>query len=201
MPRFLHYACGEMSKINTTKLFSSDKWTEVRLDSSSDLQKKPDIESSLTNLSALESESFDAVFTSHSLERLYPHEVGKALSELFRVLKKDGHLLITCADLLATCTLIAEDKLLEPAYESPAGKVSPIDILYGFRPAIAAGHMQFARHCGFTPKAMMGTLAQIGFASLWAARNPEMFTFAVLATKTEATEAQLKELASQHFAS
>ena len=201
MPRFLHFACGEMTKANTTKLFLFFDWEEVRHDSNENLQKKADIVTPLTDLSKIESESYDAVFSSHSLERLYPHEVGKALSELLRVLKKDGHLLITCADLLAACTLVAEDKLLEPAYESPAGKVSPLDILYGFRPAIAAGHTQFARHCGFTPKAMMGTLAQVGFASLWAARNPEMFTFAVLATKTEANEEKLKTLASSHFAS
>ena len=199
MPRFLHIACGEMNKSNTTKFFAQDTWEEVRMDDNTGLQHQPDVCAAMTDMSQLTTGSFDAAFTSHSLERLYPHQVSPVLAEIVRVLNDTGYLLVTCADLQTTCALIAEDKLLETAYDSPAGKVAPLDILYGFRPALAAGHMQFSRHCGFTPKALVGTLAQSGFASVWTARNPETFTIAAIATKKEHSEEQLRTLAQQHF--
>ena len=197
MPKLLHAMCGNNDKSRTTKVFAQNEWTEVRLDPHP--ANKPDIEGDLRALSTLEDKSFDAILTHHSLERLYPHEVGKALAEMYRVLNDEGYLLLTCADLQTACQLIADDKFLEPAYESPAGPISPIDILYGFRPAVAAGHMNFANHCGFTSKALIGTLAQVGFASVWTARNPEIVTIAAIATKQQHTEEYLKNLATQHF--
>ena len=43
--------------------------------------------------------SVDAVFSSHNIEHLYPHEVPLALKEFMRVLKPDGFVLMTCPDL------------------------------------------------------------------------------------------------------
>ena len=53
----------------------------------------------MTNISSVSSESLDAVFSSHNIENLYPHEVPVALSEFLRVLKPDGFVVITCPDL------------------------------------------------------------------------------------------------------
>jgi hypothetical protein len=61
-----------------------------------------------------------------------PHVRAKGFS-LF--LRPDVFAVITCPDLQAVVKLAAEDKLLELAYNSPAGLISPIDILHGHSPA------------------------------------------------------------------
>lgn len=197
MPRFLHAICGNADKTRTTKLFAQDDWAEVRLDPYE--VNKPDVVGSLLEMDKVEAASMDAVITSHSLERLYPHEVIQALENIKRVLKDDGYFIVTCADMQTICGLVAEDKYLDPVYTSSAGPVAPIDMLYGFRPALAAGQLQFATHCGFTSKALTGTLAQVGFASIWAARNPDILTIGAIATKKECTEEELRALADKHF--
>lgn len=197
MPRLLHAICGSNNKSRTTREFSSADWEEVRMDPQAEV--KPDVVSSLLDMSMLEDASFDAVFTAHSLERLYAHEVGKALGNIHRVLKDDGYLIVSCADIQAACALVAEDKLLEAAYESPAGPVAPMDILYGFRPALAAGFERHACKCGFTSRALLGTLGQAGFASKWGARNPNSFTLVAIACKQSKSEDFMKEMAVKHF--
>ena len=39
--------------------------------------------------------AFDAVFSSHNLEHLYPHQVKEALAEFYRVLKPEGMIVIS----------------------------------------------------------------------------------------------------------
>lgn len=197
MPVFLHAACGNHAKSRTTREFDSPDWKEVRMDASPDAE--PDVLSSLLDMSALGDASFDAVFTAHSLERLYAHEVLSALRNILRVLVPGGYLVVTCADIQAACALAAEDKLLEPAYEAPAGPIAPMDILYGFRPALAAGLTQYACKCGFTSRALVGTLSQAGFTAVWTARNTDTFSIAAIAGKGELPEERLKELAKKHF--
>ena len=52
------------------------------------------------------------------------------MSEFLRVLKPGGFAVITSPDLQAVCALVAEDKLTEPAYTSPAGPIFSFYILY-----------------------------------------------------------------------
>jgi len=129
MRTFLHVGCGTKHKGQTTRGFNTDAWIELRLDI--DESVDPDIVGSMTEMSAVASESVDAVFSSHNIEHLYPHEVLLALREFLRVLKPDGFLVVTCPDLQSVCRLVAEDKLTEPAYTAPAGPIAPLDILYG----------------------------------------------------------------------
>ncbi len=197
MPKFLHAVCGTVDKSRTTRLFAGADWQEVRMDP--DAASAASISGGLLDIAGLEEESFDAVFTSHSLECLYPHEAVAALAAVRRVVRRAGHLVVTCADIQAACALVAEGKLLEPAYTSAAGPVAPIDILYGFRPALASGRHNMARRCGFTAQTLIGALAQAGFGSVWSARNPRIFTLAAIATREECSEDRLKELAHKHF--
>ena len=146
MKTFLHVGCGPKRKERTTKALSS--WNELRFDI--DESVKPDLVGTMTDMSSVSSESVDAVFSSHNIEHLYPHEVPLALAEFLRVLKSDGIAVITCPDLKSVCALIAEDKLTEAAYTSPAGPIAPIDILYGLRSSMAQGNLYMAHRCGFT---------------------------------------------------
>ena len=87
------------------------------------------------------------------------------------MLKPEGFAVITCPDLQSVCALVAEDKLLEPAYTSPAGPIAPLDILYGHRPALARGNHYMAHKCGFTERVLIGVLQQVGFASIASRRR------------------------------
>lgn len=135
MKTFLHIGCGPQRKESTTRGFNSDEWHELRLDIDENVQ--PDIVGTMTDMSRVPDESVDALFSSHNIEHLYPHEVPVALTEFLRVLKPEGFAVITCPDLKSVCALVAEDKLTEPAYQSEAGPIAPLDILYGHRPRLS----------------------------------------------------------------
>jgi len=135
MKTFLHVGCGPKRKDQTTAGFA--EWNELRFDIDESVQ--PDLVGTMTDMSSVSSDSVDAIFSSHNIEHLYPHEVPVALSEFLRVLKPNGFAVITCPDLQAVCALVAEVKLTEPAYTSPAGPIAPLDILYGHRPPIGKG--------------------------------------------------------------
>jgi ubiquinone/menaquinone biosynthesis C-methylase UbiE len=154
----------------------------------------------MTDMGAVASESVDAIFSSHNIEHLYPHEVPAALAEFLRVLRPDGFVVITCPDLQSVCALVAEDKLTEPAYTSPAGPIAPLDILYGLRSALAKGNLYMAHRCGFTQKVLSGTLAANGFQSVASSKRAgPYFDLWAIASKGKLEEAPLRELARGHF--
>ena len=198
MKTFLHIGCGIEKKDKTTKEFASSRWKELRFDI--DASVSPDLIGSMTDMSSVGDASVDAIFSSHNIEHLYPHEVPLALKEFSRVLKPDGFAVITCPDLQAVAKLIAEDKLLEPAYDSPAGPISPIDILYGHRPAMSKGNLYMAHRCGFTQRALTSTVQAFGFAQCASAkRGHPSFDLWIVATVKEMGEEHLRQLAAQHF--
>lgn len=198
MPTLLHIGCGPKHKGQTTPGFNTDDWTELRLDI--DASVHPDIIGTMTDLSAVEASSVDAIFSSHNIEHLYPHEVGTALAEFIRVLRPNGFLVITCPDLQEVCRLVAEDRLLDPAYTAPAGPITPLDILYGHRPPMASGNLYMAHRCGFTERVLIGTLREWGFQTVASKRrlHPHYDLYAV-ATKNKLQEAELLALATQHI--
>ena len=151
MKTFLHVGCGPQNK-SQIKGFNNDNWKEIRFDI--DKNVNPDIVGTLTDMKLVETGSLDAVFSSHNIEHIYPHEVQIALKEFYRVLKDDGIVVITCPDLQSVCEAVVKDKLLEPLYESPAGPISPIDILFGHRTFIARGNEYMAHKGGFTYSAL-----------------------------------------------
>ena len=198
MPIFLHVGCGRNRKENTTRGFNSGDWTEITLDI--DEAVDPDVLGSMTDMSDVETSSVDAVFSSHNIEHLNAHEVPIALKEFLRVLRPDGFAVITCPDLQSVCQRVAEDKLLEPLYETSKGiPVTPIDIIYGFRPDLAAGKIYMAHRCGFTLKVMGAVLKGVGFQSVATMRREKYFDLFAVASKSSKTESEIRELAGYHF--
>lgn len=131
----LHIGPGHRS--NGAKLptaFQAPEWQEIRLDI--DPANEPDIVGSMLDMAAVASASVDAIYSAHNIEHVHAHEVPVVLGEFLRVLKPDGFALITCPDLRAVCALVAEDKLTDAAYQSPAGPITPLDPL---RPRRRAG--------------------------------------------------------------
>lgn len=199
MPSFLHVGCGPKTKAQCTNEFGKDSWSEIRFDI--DESVNPDIVGSMLNMDKVDDSSVDAVFSSHNIEHLYAHEVPVAIAEFFRVLNDEGYLVITCPDLQSVAKLVAEDKLIETAYSSPAGPISAIDILYGHRKSLASGNLYMAHNCGFTQRILDGTLRGGGFKSVASlARGFEpFFDLWALASKKELPESELRKLALSHF--
>ena len=107
--------------------------------------------------------------------------------------------MLTCPDLQSVCALVAQDKLTEAAYQSPAGPIAPLDILYGHRASMARGNLYMAHRCGFTQKVLVATLQAAGFKSVASICRPNHFDLWALASKSERGEAEIRALAAEHF--
>jgi ubiquinone/menaquinone biosynthesis C-methylase UbiE len=118
---------------------------------------------SMTDMTSVKSETVDAVLSACNIEQLYPYEVPIALAEFLRVLKPDGFVFISCPDLQSVAALITEDKLVEPAYISPTGRISPLDVLYGHRWSMRKGNLYKAQKCSFTQRVLANRLQSAGF--------------------------------------
>lgn len=203
MKTFLHVGCGPVYFDSATqqaqriKGFSEQEWQELRLDINPLV--KPDVVGSMTDMSAVATGSVDAIYSSHNIEHLYPHEVPLALAEFKRVLRGDGLAVITCPDLQSACAMVAEDKLTETAWVSPAGPITPLDAIYGLRTAMGAGNLFMAHRCGFTLKVLLGTLQAAGFTKAIGRRRPQAFDLWAVASVAEMDDAKLRELAREFF--
>lgn len=196
MSVFLHVGCGPADK-SGLKGFNSEEWKEVRLDIDSNVQ--PDIVGTLTDMNGVETASVDAVYSSHNIEHVYPHEVHAALSEFYRVLKPDGIVVITCPDLQAACEAIVQNKLLDTLYVSSAGPVSALDILYGHRGSIAAGNQFMAHKCGFTFTVLSDAFMHAGFKSTFGGRRPAGFDLWLVAFKAAVSEDEMRRIAADYL--
>jgi predicted SAM-dependent methyltransferase len=196
MPIFLHVGSGPKRKPQAGPGFQGDDWQEVRLDA--DPAINPDFTARVTDMSVVASDSVDAIFASHNLEHLFPHEVPRALAEFLRVLKPEGFAVITCPDLQAACELVAKDKLTEPAFTAKAGPIAPLDIIYGPRAALAAGYLGMARRCGFTAKVLAGSLKRAGFTTVGVIQRKPNFDLWAIASRQQMAEAAFKALAKIH---
>jgi len=187
--KVLHVGCGGYAPEKLHARFRGGDWQEVRLDI--DAAARPDIVASMTDMGSVENGSMDAVFSSHNLEHLYPHEVPRALAEFRRVLAPTGFALITLPDLQSVARLVADGKLTEPAYMSQLGPISPLDILYGFGPALADNNLFMAHRTGFTGQSLLAALSQAGFAVSVVQRDPGAFALWAIGFAQAQSEAAL----------
>jgi hypothetical protein len=67
--------------------------------------------------------------------------------------------------------LIAQDRLTDPAYLSPAGPIAPFDMLYGLRTAIASGNHFMSHRGGFTARTLQTALQEAGFSTVRVVRD------------------------------
>lgn len=189
---FLHVGCGKSNK-SKLKGFNSEDWHETRFDI--DKNVKPDIVGTMTDISIVKNESFDAIYSSHNIEHLYPHEVTFAIDEFYRVLKSDGFVVITCPDLISVCKAVVNDNLLKPLYQSPAGPISPIDIIYGHRGFIANGNEFMAHKCGFTYSVLCSVFYQAGFKDTLGGARPNNYDLWLVAFKNKLSKEDAQNIA------
>ena len=162
-------------------------WREVRVDV--DAKVAPDILADVTDLSAIESGSVDAVWSAHCLEHLYLHQVSQAVTETFRILADDGFWCLIVPDLQAIAEYIAKDRLHEVVYESQAGPVTAHDMIFGFGPQLARGRSSMAHKCGFTPSLLLQKLQEVPFAEIVLRRRPNQELAAVARKRRAADDA------------
>jgi ubiquinone/menaquinone biosynthesis C-methylase UbiE len=192
MKKVLHVGCGAATIEKMPKGFKDGSWEEVRFDINPAV--RPDVLGTITDMSAVQTNSVDAVYSSHNIEHVYSHEVSAVLGEFRRVIKEDGFAVITCPDLKAVAEKIVEAGLAEPLYHSPAGPIAPLDILYGHIAAVARGETYMAHRTGFTAETLMAQLNKAGFAMIGIARRPAHFDLWALATKKPASEEAVRDL-------
>jgi SAM-dependent methyltransferase len=161
--RVLNIGSGPKSIRKPNAIFDPAGWREIRMDL--DPAVKPDVVGSMTDMRAhFGARGFDAIWSSHSLEHLHSHEIPIALKEFQRVLKTDGFALISCPDLETVMTLFLSHGPDHVVYQSAAGPITPLDMLFGHSPSIASGNHHMAHHSGLTSDRLGGLLLQAGFA-------------------------------------
>lgn len=143
----LHIGCGGDSLPHWMGEFE-----EIRLDI--DEAHKPDIVADMVSLGSIG--TYDAIYCSHALEHLPPHDVTKALNEFYRVLNAEGVAILFVPDLEG---VNADDT---PLFDSPAGPICGLDLIYGFRPMLEA-KPYMAHRTGFTAKTLRAALECSGF--------------------------------------
>ncbi|WP_027577869.1 class I SAM-dependent methyltransferase [Bradyrhizobium sp. Ai1a-2] len=165
------------------RMVGEQGWEEVRFDI--DPEVRPDVLGSILDLGGLfDSQSFDAVWSSHVLEHLYAHEVFPTLRQFHRVLKPGGFALITSPDIESVAQFIVEHGIAAVAYNSPAGPIRPLDMLYGHSRAIEEGHVYMAHRTGFTAERLGNLLLMAGFSTV--SVTTENFEVCALALMPEA---------------
>ena len=196
MKTLLHVGCASLN-ISDLKGFNNDKWAEIRFDI--DESRNPDIIGTIVDLSLVETGSIDAVYSAYNLDHIYPHEVPIALKEFFRVLKNDGIAVIKCPDIQSVCEAIGKDKLVDTFYESPVGPISPIDILFGNRKAVAKGNEFMAKKGGFIYSVLDRALHQAGFEIRYGGRVKNGRELSIVAFKQKKPEDEIKNIANPFF--
>ncbi|MFV3131396.1 class I SAM-dependent methyltransferase [Niveispirillum sp. KHB5.9] len=170
LPVVLHVGCGVADPAKLPdQFFTPGQWRELRYDIDPDVA--PDIIGTITDMTNIPTASVDAIWSSHNVEHLYPHEVPLALAEFRRVLKPGAFALITLPDLQSVAELVAAGKLEEPAYYSSAGPIAPIDILYGWRLPIANGNHYMAHKTGFVQSSLQRAMEEAGFVGTQVIRD------------------------------
>jgi len=147
MPSVLHVGCG------TNPLPAwLDGFSETRMDI--DPGCSPDVVASMTDMGDVG--PFDALYCSHAVEHLYPHDVKTALGEFLRVLTPGGVAFVIVPDL--------EDVRAteEPLFLSESGPICGRDLFYGL-PRYVAVSEHMAHRSGFVRETLGQALAEAGF--------------------------------------
>jgi ubiquinone/menaquinone biosynthesis C-methylase UbiE len=160
-----------------------------------DPKVSPDIVCDARKLATLPGSQFDAVYCSHNLEHYYRHEVPSVLAGFLHVLKDGGFAHIRVPDISEAMRVsVARGLDIEDVlYESDAGPIMLMDVLYGYGVEIErSGQDFFAHKTGFTEKSLLAFLRRTGFAEVFSRVGGfEVDALAFKGTPDQATRALL----------
>ena len=137
-----------------------------------DPRGSPDIVCDARKLTTLDAGQFDAIYCSHNLEHYYRHDVQKVLMGFLHVLKADGFVDIRVPDIKEVMRVTVERNLDidDILYQSAAGPIMVLDVLYGYSVEIERSGQEFYSHkTGFTQKSLEMALRKAGFSSIYTA--------------------------------
>jgi len=160
----LHVGCGNYLPERLHESFRGDDWHELRFDI--DPRVDPDIVGSIVSMDGVPGTSVDAVWSSHNLEHVYAHEVALVFSEFHRVLRPGGKVLVTMPDLQSIANYVTNGRLEDVAYESPAGPITPLDMIYGHIRSVTGGNEYMAHRTGFSARTLTQKLKDAGFVDV-----------------------------------
>lgn len=153
----LHLGCGK----DPLPEWVQDR-DETRLDL--DPATSPDVVASILDVGRIG--PFDVVYSAHVLEHVYPHEAVQALKEGLRVLNDGGCAIHIVPDLEGIAA--TEDVI----YESEAGPITGLDMIYGYRPMLVA-RPYMAHKNGFTRATLEREFIAAGFKQVKVARTSD----------------------------
>jgi hypothetical protein len=160
-------------------------WDHILLDV--DPRGRPDIVCDARMLESLPAGQFDAVYCSHNLEHYYRHDGAAVLAGLRHILNSDGFAEIRVPDLMSVFdrVITGHMDLDDVLYESAAGSIAVLDVIYGFAPEIAKSGKDFYAHkTGFSSKSLRAAFHRAGFSSVHVAARPEILEVHALAFKS-----------------
>ena len=160
-----------------------------------DPKGQPDLLCDARELQTTAAARFDAVYCSHNLEHYHRHDVPRVLKGFVHVLKPQGFAHIRVPDLMAVMKE-ALARGLEPddvLYQSPAGPIQVLDVLYGWGMEIERSGVDFYAHkTGFSRKLLTKVLIDAGFRKVYATIGSlEISAMAFLVPPDEATRKAL----------
>jgi SAM-dependent methyltransferase len=190
VPRFLNVG-GNNRQIPVPEHFAG--WEHHLLDI--DPVGEPDVLCDARELTTLPPATYDAVYCSHNLEHYYDHEVPRVLAGFVHVMKPEGFAHIRVPDLISVFMAMQERNIDFDAtlYDSPAGPMSPLDVIYGWRRKIAASGVDFYAHkTGFSQPSLVRTLHRAGFRHVFSGRGfYEVSAYAFVNEPTDQQRAML----------
>lgn len=143
-------------------------WEHFLLDI--DPKAKPDVVCDARKLTDLPGAEFDSVYCSHNLEHYYRHDVPKVLTGFLHILKEDGFAYIRVPDMGSLMEFVTEHgmDITDVYYQSPAGPITFLDVIYGYGKEIeSSGNDYYAHKTGFTQKSLKAALLNAGFGNVF----------------------------------
>ena len=167
----LNIGCGKTKLQSQSKYFSD--WKEIRVDAYEN--DTADLITSIVDLNKVPNKSVDCIWASHVVEHNYWHDLPSVFNNMIRVLKDDGFAIIRVPDLGSIADKI-KDNLLDTVYESSAGPVSVIDMIYGHRGFIESWGDGMCHKTGFTQKSMEKILSMLNIKAYVKSTDGEVVT-------------------------
>ena len=196
MKTVLHVGCGQKTIAQMPLGFQDAGWREVRFDINEKVKPMPDIVGTITDMTMVEDASMDALFSSHNIEHVFSHEVVPVLKEFRRVINDNGFVVVTCPDVYEVCKRMTEGdvKLTGPLYDSPAGPITPLDIIYGHIADIARGETYMAHKTGFDLDSLGAAFKAASFAYFYGIRIPIYCELWMIGFKTLTNKEKAKQM-------
>lgn len=147
-----------------------DGWEHVLLD----IWEGPDVDivADARGLDCL-SGKYDAVYCAHNLEHYAAHEVAQVLEGMKFVLKPGGEVHIIVPNLGQLIWDMAKHRieLEDVLYESDAGPITPLDVIFGYGKEVETGNPFYAHKTGFTATRLHRVLKDAGFEDVKVVAN------------------------------